>query len=183
MKLLERIAAVGARLHLAPATVFCYQRWVREFLVFHRREGEWIYPAALAAPEVEAFLTALARERRLSASSQNQALNALVFLYKQVLAEEVAADHLGRFCAERARRPVRLPTVLSQGECVAMIEAIRAGSMQRLMVELLYGTGLRVMECCTLRVRDVDFDRGQIMVRDTKSRRDRMVMLPGALAG
>ncbi len=128
MKLLDRIADVRARLHLAPATVSCYQRWVRDFLRLYRQEGRWIHPTALAAPHVEAFLTSLARQRQLSASSQNQAANAIVFLYKQVLNDEVPPDHLGRFSAERARRPVRLPTVLSQAQCVAMIDERNEGA-------------------------------------------------------
>jgi site-specific recombinase XerD len=106
-------------------------------------------------------------DRKLSASSQNQATNAIVFLYKQVLADELPEDHLGRFVAERSRRPARVPTVLSQGEVQAVIEAMPPGT-RRLMVRTLYGTGLRVMELCTLRLRDLDFDREQIIVRGGK---------------
>src|SRR5205814_7513381 len=89
--------------------------------------------------------------------------------------------HLGRFEAERSHRPVRVPTVLSTGEAGRIIDAIKPGSMHRLMVELLYGSGLRVMECCTLRLRDVDFERGQIVVRGGKGDKDRIVMLPQTL--
>jgi integrase len=101
-----------------------------------------------------------------------------VFLYKQVLAEELAPDHLGRFEAERARRPVRVPTVLSVAEVQRILDAMPERSMCRMMVELLYGAGLRLTECCTLRVRDVDFDRAQIIVRGGKGDKDRVVMLP-----
>jgi integrase len=187
MKLLEQVADVGKRLHLARNTVECYRRWIGEFLRYCAKPVEaepldaidqflalddpaptgpaaavgWRHPRELGAADVEAFLTYLARDRRLSASSQNQAVNAIVFLYKQVLAGEVGEDHLGKFTAERSRRPARVPTVLSTDETSAVLEAIRAGSMHRLMAELLYGTGMRVMECCTLRLRDIDFDRGE----------------------
>src|SRR2546423_7046830 len=110
MKLLERLAVVGARRHLSPLTIECYQRWVGQFLAFCRVEGRWRTPAELRAPEVEAFLNHLAVERRLSASSQNQAINAIVFLYKQVLADELPQDYLGRFAAERSKRPLKVPT-------------------------------------------------------------------------
>jgi integron integrase len=174
---------VGLRRHLSPHTIECYQLWVRQFLRFNRVAGRWRRPGELFAADVEAFLTHLARDRRLSASSQNQATCALVFLYKQVLIEELGDDHLGRFVAERAQRPQRVPTVLSTDEAMRIIESIRAGAMHRLMVELLYGCGLRVMECCTLRLRDLDFDRGQIVVRGGKGDKDRVVMMPRAARG
>lgn len=183
MKLLERIAIVGKRRHLSPLTIDCYQRWAREFLAFHRRAGQWQHPRALGGPEVEAFLNHLAQYRRVSASTQNQALNGIVFLYSRVLAGELAEDHLGRFAAERARRPGRVPTVLSTNEVRRIIAAMQGGSIHQLMVELLYGTGMRVMECCTLRVRDLDFDRQQIVIRSGKGDQDRVVMLPASLVG
>ena len=111
MKLLERLAAVGARRRLAPSTLACYRDWVVQFLRFCRDGPRWRPPAELGAADVEAFLTHLARDRRLSASSQNQAANAMVFLYKHVLGDELGPGHLGRFAAERSRRPVRVPTV------------------------------------------------------------------------
>jgi integron integrase len=182
MKLIERLCDVAKRLHLAAATIECYSRWVSEFLRFHRGvAGEWVHPRRLGAKEVETFLTHLARDRRLSASSQNQAVNAIVFLYKQVLADELPGDHLGKFAAERARRPERVPTVLSTDEVQRIIEAVKEGSMHRLMIQVLYGTGTRVNECCTLRLRDIDFDRTQIIVRSGKFNKDRIVMLPGSL--
>jgi integron integrase len=137
----------------------------------------------LFAADVEAFLTHLARDRRLSASSQNQAICAIVFLYKQVLGEELGEDHLGRFEAERSKRPVRVPTVLSVDEVRSIVEALSPRSMHRLMIELLYGTGMRVSECCMLRRRDLGFDRSQIIVRGGKGDKDRIVMLPRALRG
>jgi site-specific recombinase XerD len=137
MKLLERLRDVGMRRHLSPVTIECYRMWVQNFLRFSRVEGRWRPPQELFAGDVEAFLTHLARDRRLSASSQNQATCAIVFLYRHVLGEELGEDHLGRFEAERSRRPPRVPTVLSRDEAMAVIDALRAGSTLRLMVELL----------------------------------------------
>jgi integron integrase len=180
MKLLEWMEAVGRRRRLASSTIQCYQGWVKDFLRFCRQGERWRRPEELAEGEVEMYLTYLARERRLSASSQNQAVNALVFLYKHTLAGTVKEGHLGKFSAERSRRRVRTPTVLSEAEVRRVIGAIEQPTF-RLMAELLYGTGMRVGECCTLRVRDVDFDRGQVLVRGGKGDKDRVVMLPAVL--
>lgn len=181
MRLLQRIAAVGARRRLASRTIDIYQVWVRRFLQFHRTDAGWRCPGELRGVDVAAFLTHLAHERRLSASSQNQALNAIVFLYHVVLVEELGEDHLGPIEAERVARPVKAPTVLSPAEAVRVIEAMPPGSMHRLMAELLYGAGLRLMECCTLRVRDLDFARAQIIIREGKGQKDRVVMMPRAV--
>jgi integron integrase len=183
LKLLQRVHDVGVRRHLARVTIQCYQMWIADFLRFARTAGRWREPIELGANDVGAFLTHLARDRRLSASSQNQATCAIVFLYKQVLAGDVPDDHLGRFEFERSARPARVPTVLSADEVARLIEALKPGSMHRLMIELLYGCGLRAMECCTLRLRDIDFDRGHIIVRGGKGDKDRIVMLPQALRG
>ncbi len=136
MKLLERVCNVGIRRHLAKGTIECYQMWIEQFLRFCRVEECWREPAELGASEVESFLTHLARDRQLSASSQNQATCAIVFLYKQVLADELPEDHLGRFEAERSRRPIRVPTVLSANEVSRLIDEMPAGSMRRLMVQV-----------------------------------------------
>jgi integron integrase len=119
----------------------------------------------------------------LSASSQNQALNALVFLYKHVLENALPQSHLGKFALMRSRRVKRVPTVLSAEEVRRVIEAVPAGRMSRLMMELMYGTGMRVGEVCTLRVRDIDLGRAQIIVRAAKGDKDRVVMLPESLRG
>ena len=182
MRLLERMADVAARRHLAANTIECYSRWVREFLAFCRVDGRWREPCELRGAEVSAFLTHLATERRAARSTQTQAMNAVVFLYRDVLADELGADHLGIIDGLRSGRRARVPTVLSVDEVRRVIGAVRETSVHRLMVETLYGTGLRVMECCTLRVRDVDFDRDQIVVRGGKGDRDRVVMLPRTLA-
>lgn len=178
MKLLQQARDVGLRRRLAGSTIACYQSWIVDFLRFSKVEGRWRTPAELFAADVERYLTHLARDRRVSASTQNQALCAIIFLYKHVLGDQLGEDHLGRFEAERARRPARVPTVLSVGEVQRILDVMPPNSMRLLMVQLLYGTGLRLMECCTLRVRDVDFDRAQIIVRGGKGDKDRVVMLP-----
>jgi integron integrase len=182
MSLADTYRDVCARRRLARATRKCYWRWIVEFLRFHRGPNGWQHPRDLGASQVEAYLNFLVAQRRVSASTQNQALNALVFLYKQVLAGEVRPDHLGRFEAERARRPVRVPTVLSQDEAARLLAMLPPGSGRQLLVALMYGAGLRVMECCTLRLRDLDFVRSQIVVRGGKGDKDRLVMLPRSLA-
>jgi integron integrase len=183
MKLLEKVAQTGMRMHLSPLTVECYSRWIEAFLRFCKGSGTWKTPGELGAREVEGFLNYLAVQRRVAASTQNQALNGIVFLYKQVLADELPGDHLGKFTAQRAKRPVRVPTVLSEGEVQRLIAAMPAESVRTLMVKVLYGTGLRLMELCTLRLRDLDFDRSQIVVRSGKGDKDRLVMMPASLCG
>ncbi len=131
--------------------------------------------------DVEAFLNDLVMRRRLSASWQNQALNALAFLYRHVLEDVIPQDHLGKFLLQRSRRVARVPTVLSVEEVRRVIEAIPPARIYRLMVELLYGTGLRVGEVCTLRIRDIDLGRAQVIVRGGKGDKDRIVMLPHCL--
>ncbi len=113
--------------------------------------------------------------------AQNQALCALVFLYGQVLADVIPQDHLGKFLLQRSRRPQRLPTVLSSDEVRRIIDAVDPTRMSRLMLELMYGTGMHVSEVCTLRVRDIDLGRAQIIVRAAKGDKDRIVMLPATL--
>ena len=178
MRVMERFLRAAKLHHLAPSTVRCYQDWLRQYLCFHRHaDGNWRHPRDLAGPELEAFLTHLAADRRLAASSQNQALCAVAFLYKHVLAEELGPEHLGKFQALRSTRPVRVPTVLSVPEVARVVACVRPG-LARLLAELLYGTGMRVGEACTLRLRDLDPDRGQIVVRGAKGDKDRLVMLP-----
>ena len=136
---------------------------------------DWWHPRHLGAPELKAFLTHLAVEGRVSASTQNQALQGLLFLYQQVL--EMNVGNLGEVV--RARRGTNLPTVLSQKEVAALLAALEPSA--RLFAQLLYGTGLRLLEGLRLRVKDLDFDRGQIIVRDGKGAKDRVTMLPVVL--
>jgi integron integrase len=172
-RLLDQIRHVLRVRHYARRTEDCYVDWVRRFILFHGKR----HPADLGAPHVEAFLTHLAVQGHVSASTQNQALCALVFLYKQVLEIEIGRLHFGP-----ATRPVRLPVVLSRDEVRRVLEAVEgAEGAYRLMADLLYGAGLRRLECCRLRVKDLDLERGQILVRGGKGDKDRVVMLPRKL--
>jgi integron integrase len=169
-RLLDQVIQVLRVRHYSPRTEACYLHWVRQFILFHGKR----HPRDLGAAEVEQFLTHLAVHGRVSASTQNQALNALVFLYQQVLEID-----LGRFEAVRARRPKRLPVVLAPEEVAAVLAHIEGGEGTfRLMARLLYGCGLRLQECCRLRVKDIELARGQIVVRGGKGNKDRVVMLP-----
>ncbi len=149
-------------------TADAYVNWVRRFIAFHGRR----HPRGMDVVELRAFLTHLARDRRVAASTQNQALAAIKFLYEDVLERpiEVPTDHL------QAKRPVRVPTVLSPVDAHRVIERVRG--VPQLMVRLLYGSGLRLLECCALRVKDVDFERGELTVRHGKGGADRRTMLP-----
>jgi integron integrase len=183
MRLMERLDRACRLAHLARSTRLQYARWVEQFFRFHRhRDGTWRMPAELRGTDVAAFLTHMAVERRLSESSQNQALCAVVFLYQHVL-NELPKEHLGDIRALRSTRPRTLPTVLSAAEVARLIDALPPDSDCGLMVRLMYGTGMRIGECCTLRVRDLDFDRLQIMIRQGKGKKDRVVMLPASLRG
>lgn len=144
MKLLEKLAVVARQRGMADSTIDCYSLWVQQFLRYSAgAHGEWKHPAELGTGDVEGFLNDLVVSRQLAGSTQNQALNALVFLYKHVL-DAIPQDHLGKFLLQRSKRPKRVPTVLSVAEVKRVIEAVPADHMSRLMVELLYGTGMRV---------------------------------------
>jgi integron integrase len=158
--------------HYSRRTEEAYLGWIRRFIRFHGGR----HPRELREPAVVAFLEDLAGPGKVSASTQNQALNALSFLYGHVLEQKLGS--LGEFA--RARRPERLPVVLTKEETRALLEALD-GSM-RLIGELLYGCGLRLLECLRLRVKDVDFARQQIIVRGGKGDKDRVTMLPVAVA-
>jgi integron integrase len=159
------------RLHYSRRTEEAYAHWIKRFIYFSGRR----HPAGLGAAEVTAFLNNLARERNVAAATQNQALSALVFLYREVLGSALPwLDEL-----ERVRRPARVPTVLSPGEVERLLAAM-AGT-KWLMASLLYGAGLRLRECLRLRVKDVDFAYRQIVVRDGKGAKDRVTMLPASV--
>jgi len=177
MKLFDQYEAACKVRRLARRTIQTYRRWVEDFLRFHHdRTGDWIHPNDIGEPEVEAFLTHLAVNRRVAESTQNQALGAILFLYRHVLEKD-----LGSLDAVRANRPKRLPTVLSKDEVRRLFAAMPEKGAHRLIVELLYGTGMRISECCQLRVCDLDFDRGQILIRGGKGNKDRVTMLPQSL--
>jgi len=173
-KLLDRIRHKCRLLHYSIRTETAYVDWVTRFLRFHRlADGTWRHPNELTGPEIGRFLTHLAVNDHVSASTQNQALCAIVFMYRQVLELDP-----GNVDGVRAQKPQRLPTVLSLSEVRQVIDQCPTGSLPRLMIELFYGTGMRLLEVCRLRIKDVDFERRQIMIRDGKGEKDRMVVLP-----
>ena len=167
----ERARAAMRLRHLSPRTEEAYLGWMRRYHEFNGRRD----PAGFGAERVTAFLNQLVSERDVSASTQNQALSALLFLYRDVL--ELALPWLDGLV--RAQRPARLPVVLSRDEVRAVLRALDGAP--QLMTALLYGAGLRVLECCQLRVKDIDFDRHQIIVREGKGDKDRVALLPVGL--
>lgn len=175
MKLFDQISQFMRRHRYARKTEEAYLHWIEEFIRFHKAADGWKHPKDLTAEHVEAYLTHLAVKRHVSAGTQNLALNAIVFLYKRILNIE-----LGEFNAVKANRPKRLPVVLSRREVSAILEHIPESS--RLLVQVMYGGGLRLGEACSLRVKDVDIDRLQITVREGKCMKDRMTVLPSSLA-
>lgn len=174
MKLLDQVTAVLRWKHYARRTEKTYKHWIMAYLRFHRGADGWRHPADMGAAEVEAFLTHLAVERKVAAATQNQALNAIVFLYKQVLEIDP-----GQFNAVRAKRPRRMPTVLSRQEVGAVIAEL--SPPVQLLVQVMYGGGLRLGEACSLRVKDVDLERLQLTVRQGKGDKDRVALLPERL--
>lgn len=152
----------------SPRTVVAYVSWIRRFIRFH--EGR--HPRALSESHIVAFLTWLATQRRVSASTQNQALAALLFLYDRVL--EMPMGQLSGMV--RAKRPARRPEVLTRREAARVFEALPVGPYRTIAL-LLYGSGLRLNEACSLRVKDVDFERRELTIRQGKGGRDRLTML------
>lgn len=171
--LLEKVRAALRRKHYSIRTESAYLDWVRRFLEFHGHRAV----EELTGEDVVAFLSYLAQGRGVAASTQNQALNAIAFLYREVLGTPLkgAGNYL------RARRPERLPTVLSREEVKQVLTLLE--HPHRLCAGLMYGSGLRLMECLRLRVKDVDFERRQITVREPKGGRDRATLLPRSTVG
>lgn len=170
-RLLDQVREVLRVKHYSIHTEDAYVGWIKRYIFFHQKR----HPREMSAPEVQAFLSDLAVTQNVSASTQNQALNALVFLYAEVLHVELDWMHN----LVRTRRSRRVPLVLSRPEIQRVLAAM-TGTTQ-LMGKLLYGTGLRLMECLRLRVKDLDFARGLIIVRDGKGQKDRVTMLPEVL--
>ena len=171
-RLLDQMREVLRLKHLSYRTEEAYVSWARRFIVFHGKR----HPKDMGVPEIRAFLSYLTTDQHVAASTQNSALNALLFLYRSVLRHPF--PDLGEI--ERAKRPRRVPTVFSREEVRAVLAGLTG--MPHLMGSLLYGAGLRLMECMRLRVKDVDFTYHQITVRDGKGAQDRVTMLPRALA-
>jgi integron integrase len=171
-RLLEQVRSVTRFKHYSLRTERTYWDWIERFIRFHGMR----HPSEMAEVEVGAFLTHLARDEKVAASTQNQALSALLFLYKEVLKQKI--DWLEG--VERAKKPMRLPVVLTRDEVHKLFNHLHGTTRQ--MAGLLYGSGLRLMECVRLRVKDVDFGYARVTVRDGKGGKDRVTMLPENLA-
>lgn len=169
-RLLTRVRETMRLRHMSPKTEKAYVQWIRQYILFHDKR----HPDEMAEEEVTAFLTHLATKRRVSASTQNQALSALLFLYRNVLDRE-----LGNLDAVRAKRTRRVPVVLTRDEVRRVLEHLQGPA--RLVVLLLYGSGLRLRECLRLRVKDLDLEYSQVTVHDGKGKKSRVSMLPEQL--
>lgn len=170
-KLLDQLREALRSRHYSRRTEQTYCHWVKRYVHFHNVR----HPAEMAEPEINAFLTHLAVKGKVAASTQNQALSALLFLYRHVLGREVG--DLGEVI--RARKPKRLPVVMTREEVKAVLANLSGDKW--LMASVMYGAGLRLMECLRLRVQDIDFSRNEILVRDGKGAKDRITMLPESL--
>ncbi len=170
-RLYDRVVEVLRTLHYSRRTEEAYLHWIRRFLLFHAHA----HPRQLAEGDVNRFLTHLAVQQNVAASTQNQALAAVLFLYEHVLEQPLNRIE----GVVRARRPKRLPVVLTPEEVGAVLAHLRG--VPRLVCTILYGSGLRLLEGLQLRVKDLDFGRGEITVRDGKGRKDRLTMLPNAV--
>ena len=170
-RLLDQVRDAIRRRHYSIRTEATYCDWIRRYILYHGKK----HPMDMGAAEIERFLTHLAVAGMVAASTQNQALCALVFLYKHVLKLEINE----KINAQRAKRPKRLPVVLSRAEVDRLMANLQ--NIHWLMAGLLYGTGMRLMECVRLRVKDVDFDQHHIIVRSGKGDKDRVTLLPERL--
>jgi len=170
-KLLDRLREALRSRHYSRRTEHTYCHWVKRFIFFHNKR----HPVEMAEPEINAYLTHLAVKEKVSASTQNQALSALLFLYRHVLDREIG--DLGEVI--RARKPRHIPVVMTREEVKAVLGHLHGDKW--LMANLMYGAGLRLMECLRLRVQDIDFIRKEILIRDGKGAKDRITMLPESL--
>ena len=171
-QLLDRLRQAIRFRHLSRKTENSYLYYIQDFILFHQKR----HPREMGAPEVRAYLSHLAVAKKMAASTQNVALSALLFLYRQVLDPPLPdLDVL-----ERPQCPKRLPTVFSRPEVLAILAKV-GDDPEALVIRLLYGTGMRLTECLRLRVKDVDFDHGQILIRNSKGKKDRITMLPRSL--
>lgn len=170
-RLIEQVRTVIRLKHYSLRTEESYVQWIRRFILYHGKR----HPREMGGDEITRYLSHLARVRNVSASTQNQALNAILFLYREVLKIDLPwMDGI-----DRAKRPMRLPVVFTQAEVRALLAPLE-GTVW-LMLSLIYGAGLRLSECLRLRVKDVDFNYRQLLIRDGKGQKDRVTVLPGAL--
>ena len=172
-RLLDRVKTAIRMRHMSVRTEEAYVGWIRRFILFHGKR----HPDDMAEPEVSSFLSALATERRVAASTQNQALAAVLFLYHDVLGRDL--DWLRDLV--HAKRPERIPVVLGRAEVACVLA--RMDGVEKLCAGLLYGSGLRLLEGLRLRVKDVDFEGQQLIVREGKGNKDRVTLLPASLQG
>jgi integron integrase len=172
-KLVDQIRSRLRLKHYSLRTEQAYVQWAKRYIIFHGKR----HPREMGKQEIEVFLTSLAVDRNVSASTQTQALSALLFLYKEVL----GIDFPWLTEITRAKRSARLPTVLNQEEVRALMAQVEEPLMD-LIVRLLYGTGMRLLECLRLRIKDVDFIRNEIVIREGKGSKDRVTMLPLSLS-
>jgi len=171
-KLLDQVRDVLRTKHYSYRTEESYVDWIRRYILFHGKR----HPAGMGVEEIQVFLTDLAVNKHVAASTQNQALSAILFLYRQVLHVEIDLSTFPRLKAERSGH---LPTVLTHPEALAVLDQLTGP--YKLMAQLLYGSGLRLMECLRLRVKDLDFGNHQLIVRDGKGEKDRSTVLPDSL--
>jgi integron integrase len=171
-KLLDQVRNLIRVKHYSIRTETQYVQWIKRYILFHNKR----HPSEMGATEVASFLTHLAVSGHVSSSTQNQALSAILFLYRDVL----GVDLPWLKDVVRAKQPQRLPVVLTRTEVRAILARIKGA--HGLMAHLLYGTGMRLMECVRLRVKDVDFERLEILIRDGKGAKDRITMLPDSIA-
>lgn len=170
-KLLDQVAAKIRLKHYSHRTELSYVHWIKRYILFHGKR----HPKDMGSVEIEAFLSALVSERNVAANTQNLALSSILFLYKEVLGFDLPwLDNI-----VHAKKPQRLPVVLSRAETMKLLTCMEG--MPGLVAKLLYGTGMRLMEGLSLRVRDVDFERKEILIRDGKGVKDRVTMLPVSL--
>lgn len=170
-KFLDQVRNLIRLKHYSIRTEEAYTGWIKRYILFHNKR----HPKDMGEKEIREFLTDLAVNGRVAASTQNQAFNALLFLYRDVLKQEF--EDLGNVM--RAKKPRKLPVVFSKEEIRKILNQLEDRSW--LMGQIMYGAGLRVMECVRLRVKDIDFHYRQIVVRDGKGRKDRITMLPGII--
>ncbi len=169
-KLLDQVRNSLRQRNYAYSTEKTYISWIKRYIAFHNMR----HPNEMGEKEIGEFLTHLAINKKVSPKTQNQALNSIIYLYKYILKID-----LGEINKLRPRKSKHLPTVLSQQEVIKILALLRGET--KLMAKLIYGSGLRISECLNLRVKDLDFERSQIIVRDSKGNKDRVTMLPQSL--
>ncbi|MCC7119425.1 MAG: integron integrase [Anaerolineales bacterium] len=171
-KLMDQVGDALRTKHYSYRTEQTYKDWIKRYILFHNKR----HPKEMGEDELRAFIAHLTNERKVATSTSNQALSAILFLYRVVLQTEITLPP----DLSKASRPKRLPTVLSQPEAMKIIALMRGTS--RLMTKILYGSGLRIMECLRLRVKDLDFDNRQIIVRGGKGDNDRATIFPDSIS-